>query len=58
MAWGGPNLQTLFVTTSRRNLEKDELAKQKLAGTLFVIHNMTYQGVPGHKLVFPNADEY
>lgn len=58
MAWGGPEMQTLFVTTSRRNLQPSELRRQALAGRMFVLHDMPHRGVPGAKFVFPDADQY
>jgi len=36
-AFGGPDLSTLFVTTSRHKLDEAERAAQPLAGALFVV---------------------
>nr|XP_049693487.1 regucalcin-like [Helicoverpa armigera] len=58
LTWGGPNFGDLIVTTSRRNLEPDKLKDQPLAGAVFVLHHMGTSGVPNHKFVFDNADEY
>ncbi|XP_047034705.1 regucalcin-like [Helicoverpa zea] len=58
LTWGGPNFGDLIVTTSRRNLEPDKLKDQPLAGAVFVLHHMGTSGVPNHKFVFNNADEY
>jgi sugar lactone lactonase YvrE len=35
--FGGPNLQTLFITTARRRLSAEELGRQPLAGCLLAI---------------------
>lgn len=35
MAFGGPDLQTVYVTTARKGLSDEELEKQPLAGNLF-----------------------
>src|SRR5262249_9114548 len=40
---GGANLQTLFITTARRRLGPDELARQPLAGCLLAVDT----GIPG-----------
>ena len=37
MAFGGNNLKKLFVTTSRLNMEKDQLKAAPLSGGLFVL---------------------
>ncbi|XP_030761756.1 regucalcin-like isoform X2 [Sitophilus oryzae] len=42
--WGGPNLDILFVTTSRRSLTSDEKDKQPAAGSLFAITNLGTKG--------------
>ena len=36
--FGGPNLDTLFITTLRHGVDADALAKQPLAGGLFAVH--------------------
>lgn len=36
-AFGGPTLETLYVTTSRANLDEDALARQPEAGGLFAV---------------------
>lgn len=58
LTWGGPNLDDLIVTTSRRNMSPDTLKKQPLAGSVFILHNMGTSGVREHKFVFNNADTY
>lgn len=35
LAFGGPDLRTVFATTARKGLSEDELAQQPLAGDLF-----------------------
>lgn len=35
-AFGGPNLDELYITTARENLKPDQLREQPLAGSLFV----------------------
>jgi sugar lactone lactonase YvrE len=37
-AFGGPNLDELFITTARRDVEGDALAKQPHAGGMFHVH--------------------
>ena len=37
MAFGGKNLKKLFVTTSRLNMEKDQIKAAPLSGGLFVL---------------------
>lgn len=36
-AFGGPKLDTLFITTARQNLDADRLAAQPLAGSVFAV---------------------
>ncbi|KAF9411932.1 hypothetical protein HW555_009406 [Spodoptera exigua] len=58
LTWGGPNLDDLIVTTSRRNMSPETLMKEPLSGAVFILHNMGTGGVQGNKFVFPNADTY
>lgn len=58
MVWAGPNLDTLVVTTSRKNLDITTLREEPLSGSLFILHRMGTSGVPDYKFVFPNADDY
>jgi sugar lactone lactonase YvrE len=44
-AFGGPDLDTLFVTSARRMLDDDALAKAPLSGSVFAIGGLT-SGVP------------
>ena len=47
-AFGGPNLDTLFITSAAQELDAAELARQPLAGALFSIKT-PYQGVPSFR---------
>ncbi|KAJ8709210.1 hypothetical protein PYW07_009036 [Mythimna separata] len=58
MVWGGPDLDDLIVTTSRRNMNAEQLKAQPLAGAIFILHNMGTKGVPSHNFAFNNADAY
>ncbi|KAJ8711777.1 hypothetical protein PYW08_008731 [Mythimna loreyi] len=58
LTWGGPRLDDLIVTTSRRNMNATQLKEQPLAGAIFILHNMGTKGVPSYKFVFSNADNY
>jgi sugar lactone lactonase YvrE len=42
--FGGNNMQDLFITSARVGLSAEELEKQPLAGSLFVVKNSGYQG--------------
>ena len=44
--FGGENLDDLYITSAREGLTKDELEKQPLAGSLFVVRHCGYRGVP------------
>ncbi|UWX55233.1 SMP-30/gluconolactonase/LRE family protein [Maribacter litopenaei] len=45
--FGGKDLKDLYVTSAKVDLTEEELKEQPLAGSLFVIRNTGYQGVPG-----------
>jgi sugar lactone lactonase YvrE len=45
-AFGGPGLDTLFVTSARTDLEEDALARQPHAGRLFAIGGLGVRGLP------------
>ena len=47
-AFGGPNLDTLFITSAAQELDAAELERQPLAGGLFAIKT-PYQGVPSFR---------
>lgn len=46
--FGGPLLNILFVTTSSRDLTKDELAAQPYAGYVFSIKGLGVYGAPAN----------
>ncbi|WP_295676845.1 SMP-30/gluconolactonase/LRE family protein [uncultured Mucilaginibacter sp.] len=46
-AFGGDDLEDLYITSARTGLTNDQLAEQPLAGSLFVIKNIGYKGLPG-----------
>ena len=43
--FGGENLDDLYITSAREGLTKDELQKQPLAGSLFVVRGCGYKGM-------------
>ncbi|GAA4437719.1 SMP-30/gluconolactonase/LRE family protein [Ravibacter arvi] len=45
--FGGPDLTDLYITSARVGLSEEELEKQPLAGSLFVIRNVGVRGVQG-----------
>ena len=47
-AFGGPNLDTLYITSAAQELAAEELARQPHAGGLFAIKT-PYQGVPSFR---------
>ena len=46
-AFGGDNFGDLYITSAMTGLSDEELARQPLAGSLFVIKNTGYKGLPG-----------
>lgn len=58
MTWAGRNLDDLIVTTSRRNMKPEQLAKEPLAGSIFILHKMGTAGAHTHKFNFPDADDF
>jgi sugar lactone lactonase YvrE len=44
--FGGPDLDRLYITTSRENLDADALAAQPLAGALFAVDVAGVRGLP------------
>jgi sugar lactone lactonase YvrE len=44
--FGGDGLQDLYITTARTGLDEEQLKNQPLAGSLFVIRNTGYTGLP------------
>lgn len=45
VAFGGPSLRTLYVTTSRYNLNDEDRLRQPAAGSLFAITNLNTKGL-------------
>jgi len=44
--FGGENLEDLYITSAKIGLTKEELEKQPLAGSLFVMRNCEFKGMP------------
>ncbi len=44
--FGGENLEDLYITSARVGLAKEELEKQPLAGSLFILRNSGFKGIP------------
>jgi len=44
VAFGGPALNILYVTTSRRGLSPEDLANQPTAGSVFALHGLRVKG--------------
>ncbi|WP_018615790.1 SMP-30/gluconolactonase/LRE family protein [Segetibacter koreensis] len=44
--FGGTKLSDLYITTARKELTEDELEEQPLAGSLFVVRNCGFTGLP------------
>jgi sugar lactone lactonase YvrE len=44
--FGGEELQDLYISTARIGIPEDQLIKQPLAGSLFVLRNIGYRGLP------------
>jgi len=49
--FGGENLDDLYITTARKGLTEDELQKQPLAGSLFVIKKCGFKGMPAFEFI-------
>lgn len=54
LCWGGPNLDELFVTSSKDPLNKDD----PVGGGIFSIRGTGSEGVPLHTFRFNDADNY
>jgi len=50
-SFGGSHLNDLYITSARVGLLDDELKMQPLAGSLFVVKNCGYQGIPASKFL-------
>ena len=44
--FGGDNLEDLYITTAKVGLTDEELKQQPFAGSLFVIHDCGFKGIP------------
>jgi|SRR5665647_733197 len=44
--FGGDNYKDLYITSAKAGLTEDELKKQPLAGSLFILRNCGFQGLP------------
>ncbi|XP_063230544.1 regucalcin-like [Bacillus rossius redtenbacheri] len=55
MAWGGPLLDLLYVTTSRAGLSEQQLRQEPDAGSLFVVSGLGAGARPAHPAVRPEA---
>lgn len=53
LTWGGPNLDELFVTTSKETDSED-----RLSGAIFTIRETGSAGLPPNKFKMENADDY
>nr|CAJ2313422.1 Regucalcin [Metisa plana] len=58
VAWGGPELSTLYVTTSKVDLTTAELAKQPEAGSVFAIEGTGAKGLPPNEFSYTDAATY
>ena len=47
VAFGGPDLRTLFITSARFGLSEEQLAREPLAGALFAVR-VSERGAPAH----------
>ena len=47
--FGGSNLTDLYITTAKVDLSEQELAMQPLAGSLFVIRDCGFKGLPAYE---------
>ncbi|CAH0596361.1 unnamed protein product [Chrysodeixis includens] len=56
--WGGHDLSTLFVTTSRVGLTPAEINQQPEAGSLFAIEGTGSKGLPENQFIFNDAGNY
>ncbi|XP_013186262.2 regucalcin-like [Amyelois transitella] len=56
--WGGKDLSTLYVTTSRKDLSPAQLAQEPEAGSLFAIDGTGAKGLPQYELKFADATKY
>jgi sugar lactone lactonase YvrE len=52
--FGGPDLKDLFITSASKGLSEKALLEQPEAGSLFVIRNCGYQGIPAFQFNYLN----
>ena len=50
--FGGENFEDLYITSARTGLSDDQLKKEPLAGSLFVIKNIGFRGLPAFEFAF------
>jgi len=46
VAFGGPGLADIYITTAKEHLTADERAAQPGAGNCFIVRNSGFAGVP------------
>lgn len=57
--FGGPNLDILYVTTSRFGLSDEEKEQQPLAGSVFAVTGLGVSALaPAHKVIPPIPRNY
>ena len=49
--FGGNNLEDLYITTAKVGLTENELKQQPLAGSLFVIYDCGFKGIPAVEFI-------
>ncbi len=49
--FGGKDLDDLYITTARKELTEEQIMKQPLAGSLFVLRNCGVKGMPAFEFV-------
>ncbi|XP_046408358.1 regucalcin-like [Ischnura elegans] len=55
VAFGGPQLDVLYVTTSRFGLTPEQLAKQPHAGSVFAVTGLGVSGLPGQSVAYSSV---
>lgn len=48
--WGGNNLDTLYITTSRQGLSSEDIAQTPLAGAVFALKDTGLRGQKTNKV--------
>lgn len=49
VCFGGPDLNVLFVTSSRLHLDDDQMKEEPLAGSVFTVRNLGVTGFPDRR---------